>query len=246
MKNSANWKPSKFIYKKGRLTASKNIKEVNIGSRLNANLLAGFYDANIKKYVRGRLVDLGCGKVPLYAAYKDYITENICVDWGHSPHQTSYLDYECDLSQPLPFKDGEFNTIILSDVLEHIPEPKLLWTEMGRILGQGGRLLMSAPFCYWLHEPPYDYYRYTEFALRRLAESNRFKILSLEPLGGSPEVLTDFCAKHLQYVPIIGKSLALLLQAMTLHCGRTRLGKRISKRTSKFFPLGYFLVAEKQ
>jgi SAM-dependent methyltransferase len=40
------------------------------------------------------------------------------------------LDFECDLTKPLPFADGEFDTIILSDVLEHVPQPERLWSEI--------------------------------------------------------------------------------------------------------------------
>ena len=31
-------------------------------------------------------------------------------------HPNPYLDCECDLTQPLPFRDGEFDTLVLSDV----------------------------------------------------------------------------------------------------------------------------------
>ena len=34
------------------------------------------------------------------------------------------------MGERLPFDDAEFDTIILSDVLEHIPSPEKLWGEM--------------------------------------------------------------------------------------------------------------------
>ena len=37
---------------------------------------------------------IGRGKVPLYAAYREFVTENICVDWNNSIHKNEYLDYE--------------------------------------------------------------------------------------------------------------------------------------------------------
>ena len=45
----------------------------------------------------GYLLDLGCGKVPLYLIYKSHITDSICVDWGNSLHGNDYIDSECDL-----------------------------------------------------------------------------------------------------------------------------------------------------
>ena len=73
MKNRDKWRESKFVYnKKGKLIASRNQNEVSVSSRLGADLVANFYDYNLKKYAKGHLLDLGCGKVPFYNAYKHY------------------------------------------------------------------------------------------------------------------------------------------------------------------------------
>ena len=245
MQNHEKWKPSKFTYNKGKLTASKDVKEVSIGSRLNAALVADIYHRNLRQHAKGKLLDLGCGKVPLYAAYKEFITDNICVDWAGTLHKNEYLDYELDLTKKLPFKDNEFDTIILSDVLEHIPVPELLWEEMTRILAINGKIIMNVPFYYWLHEQPHDYYRYTEFALRRFVDNAGLKLIQLEAVGGAPEIMTDIFAKNILRLPKVGRSLAAISQWLTLHFVRTKLGKKISAATSRNFPLGYFLVAEK-
>ena len=72
MKQAQDWKPTKFVYCRGRLRGSRNRQELGIASRLIADTVAGFYDQNIPKYCRGRLIDLGCGKVPLYATEFGY------------------------------------------------------------------------------------------------------------------------------------------------------------------------------
>ena len=245
MQNQEKWKPSKFTYNKGKLTASKDVKEVSIGSRLNVALIADFYHRNLKQHAKGKLLDLGCGKVPLYAAYKTFISDNICVDWENTFHKNEYLDYELDLTKKLPFNDKEFDTIILSDVLEHIPVPELLWEEMTRILALNGKIIMNVPFYYWLHEQPHDYYRYTEFALRRFVDNCGLSLLQLEPVGGAPEIMTDIFAKNILRLPKFGRSLSLIAQWLALWFVSTKLGKKISAATSSNFPLGYFLVAEK-
>lgn len=225
--------------------ASRDPKELGFGSRLFADLVASFYDTYIKKYARGKLIDLGCGKVPLFEAYKNYITDNICVDWENTLHKNEYLDFECNLTKSLPFDDEEFDTIISSDVLEHIPQPEFLWREMFRILSIHGKLLMNIPFYYCLHEKPNDYYRYTEFALQRFVECANFKIILLKPIGGAPEILADILAKNMLLLPKLGRLPAILAQQFTLAFVKTKLGAKISKITSKEFPFGYFLVAEK-
>jgi SAM-dependent methyltransferase len=245
MKNQDKWQPSKYVYRGEKLIASRDPKEVGVGSRLAADLIAEIYNKNLRQHARGKLLDLGCGNAPLFIAYRGYVTENICVDWGNSLHKNDYLDFECDLTKILPFKDREFNTIILSDVLEHIPEPEHLWKEMSRILAPSGKVIMNIPFYYWLHECPHDYYRYTEFALRRFVNRSELRLLQLESIGGAPEIVADIFAKNVLRLPKIGRSLAIFAQWFTLHFIRTKLGKKISEGTKDAFPFAYFLIAEK-
>ena len=245
MKNKEQWTPGKFIYRDGKLQSSRDSKEVAAGSRLSTNLIARCYDTYLGQYASGRLLDLGCGRVPLYAAYKDHVTDNVCVDWANTRHKNEFLDFECDLTQALPFEDGEFDTIILSDVLEHIPRPLDLWREMHRVLTPGGRILLNVPFYYCLHERPHDFYRYTEYALRDFAETAGFDVLVLEATGGTLEILADIVAKHVQFIPVIGRPLAVLKQYAAWKFNGTRLGKKIADKTSEAFPFGYFMVVEK-
>jgi len=245
MKNIEFWRPSKYVYSKGILRASRDSKEVGVCSRLIADLVAEFYDSNLRIYAKGELIDLGCGKVPLYNTYKDYIRNCTCVDWMSECKHNIYLDFELDLNNKLPFKDFSFDTIILSDVLEHIRKPELLWAEMSRILQLKGNLIMNVPFLYWLHEKPYDYFRYTEFALVSMAEQSGFKIIKLETIGGLPEVIADITSKVITVIPLIGKPIAVFIHFITKFFIKTKIGKRISKKSGKQFPLGYALIAEK-
>jgi ubiquinone/menaquinone biosynthesis C-methylase UbiE len=226
--------------------ASPDSSDLCVGSRLMAERIASSYGHHLEKYARGWLIDLGCGKVPLFEEYQPYVSEIVCVDWTSTQHGTTYLDVECDLNYALPFGDALFDTIVLSDVLEHVAEPTKLWREMARILAPQGHILMNVPFFYWLHETPHDYFRYTEFALRRFAEQNHLHVLVLESLGGAPEVLADILAKNLRHVPLVGNAAAVLAQASVEVLRRTRFGRRISEKTSRSFPYGYFLVARKE
>src|SRR5262249_6078777 len=119
------------------------------------------------------------------------------------------------------------------------------WNEITRMLAPGGKLIMNVPFFYWLHEQPHDYYRYTQFALRRFVQESGMRLIQLDALGGAPEIMTDIFAKNVLRVPLVGKALALLAQACTSAFIGTRLGRKVSAATGESFPFGYFLVAEK-
>src|SRR5262245_34051963 len=105
MRNIDKWVPTKYVYKRGKLIASIDTHEVGIGSRFTCDVIAASYDKYIKSYARGRLIDLGCGKVPLFATYRTYVDMSICADWGNSSHGSDYWDVQCDLTSPLPFRD---------------------------------------------------------------------------------------------------------------------------------------------
>lgn len=246
MKNPEQWRPTKYVVHNGHLRGSRNPKEVGLASRLITDMVAHCYDTYLVANAQGRLIDLGCGKAPMYGIGKDFVTEYFCADWANTFHPNPHLDLECNLNEPLPIADASFNTIILSDVLEHIEKPWQLWSEMARILAPGGKLLMNVPYFYWLHETPYDYYRYTEFALRKMAEAAGFKIHHLAPQGGVPEILADIIAKTTVNWSVIGKFLAGAAQKSCVLFTKTGFGKRFSVKTSRYFPLFYFLIAEKE
>lgn len=241
MKNAQDWQPTKFVQRGGRLRSSRDSVDVGRSSRLITDLVARVYDEFLPGHAHGRLLDLGCGKVPLYGRYRTLVSDVTCVDWAADLH----IDQECDLAQPLPFASESFDTIILSDVLEHVPDPALLWREMARMLAPGGKVLMNVPFFYWLHAHPHDYYRYTRFALSRFVTQSDLELVTLKPLGGLLEVMADLAAKALDKVPLIGSPLALAVQSLAGVFGRTGLGQRVLNRSAEHFPLAYFLIAQR-
>jgi len=246
MRNPELWKPTKFVLRRGRLRASKNRKECAVASRLAVDRTAALYAEFIPAHCRGRLLDLGCGFVPLYGTYAPHVTESVCVDWPNTIHKSPNLDVACDLSSKLPFVDACFDTLILSDVLEHVPDPSLLWSEMSRVVRGQGKLLLNVPFLYRIHEAPHDYYRYTEFALRRFAERSGFDVLLLQAIGGVREVLGDLIAKRLERRPLLGKPLAIAVQAACFRIGNTKVGARKTAKTGRVYPLAYFMVAKRR
>ena len=118
MKAVVEWRPSKFQLKDGRLMPSDDPKEISIGSRLVGECMAFQYQKALETYAKGRLLDLGCGKVPLFEVYRGLVDEVVCVDWEASLHGSKHVDFFRDLNQNLELDQQSFDTIILSDVLE--------------------------------------------------------------------------------------------------------------------------------
>jgi SAM-dependent methyltransferase len=242
MKNRQLWQPSKYVLTRGKLCASRDLKHVSAISRLITDLIAAQYDAHLKQHCRGNLLDLGCGKAPLYLLYQHLATSITCVDWGASPHDVSHADLLCDLNEPIPLDNDSFDTIILSDVLEHIYRPQQLLSEVARMLRPGGKLILNVPFMYWLHEQPHDYYRYTRFALERMVQEAGLSVALLSEIGGAREVLVDVFSKTVTRVPLIGTTLARSAQWITPR--RRSVDPNTMSHFARQLPLGYFMVAE--
>jgi SAM-dependent methyltransferase len=241
MKNKEEWVPTKFIKTRRGFEPSKNLEYVLAGSRLIAFVQAQAYCKIIQEHSKGLLLDLGCGKVPWYEAYKDLVTDNICIDWVNTLNQSIHLDRMLDLNQVIPIEDNHFDTILATDVLEHISNPKLFISESARLLKPKGKLILAVPFLYKIHEAPYDYYRYTEYALRDFMDKNSLKTIVLEPYGGTPEIILDIISKHV----VKYKLLSFLYLNTCKIALNTSFLKNYSQKTAQEFPLGYCLVAEK-
>ena len=78
-----------------------------------------------------------------------------------------------------------FNTeiVLMSEVLEHLREPKQSLSEVFRIMKPGGIFLLTTPFIYGMHEVPNDYIRYTEFGLNALLEEANLDIVRIQRRG---------------------------------------------------------------
>lgn len=241
MKNADLWKPTKFDYRGSKIYASDNQEYVGLRSKIMIQCVAEAYQHVIEQHAHGVLLDLGCGFAPLYGLYKKYSSSVTLVDWGNSLHQNQFLDFEMDLNKKLMFENNQFDTVLLTDVLEHIYEPKQLLAEIYRILKPDGKLILGVPFLYWIHEQPHDYYRYTEFALKKMIEDENFKIEYIDAYGGSPELILDIFAKHLSKFPLM-QSLFVKFATTLL---RFSFVKNFSTKSKSRFPLGYVLVGRK-
>ena len=240
MKLEQTWRPTKFVATPRGLAASDDPQQVGVRSRLIVDLIATAYEAALREHAAGVLVDLWCGRVPLYGVYRTLVREVVCVDWVHSYHDSAHVDVPADLNAPLPLPDAAYDTVLATDVLEHLADPRVFMAEVSRILRPGGRLILGVPFLYWLHEEPYDYHRFTRHALRALCESNGLEVLTLEEYGGGVAVLLDIVGKAIRW-PRVAAAFQAAARRL-IHAGPFR---RADTRLRPQFPLGYCLVARR-
>jgi SAM-dependent methyltransferase len=127
------------------------------------------------------VLDAGCGKAPYRKFFEHAHYET--ADFAMLGTAYAPLTYVCDLTA-VPVEDGRFDRIVFNQVLEHVPDPAAVVAELARITKDGGQIICTCPFFFAPHQIPYDYYRYTTFALRRLFEQSGFEVTKLKPVEG--------------------------------------------------------------
>lgn len=141
-----------------------------------------FLRKNINNY-NGVLYDLGCGESPFRDFFLQHVQQYVAVDWAESYHD-SKPDITADLNYPLPIESGVANTVVSLSVMEHLYEPQMMVNEAFRILKNGGIIILQVPWQWWIHEAPYDYFRYTPYGIKYMFEKAGFLDVMVEPQSG--------------------------------------------------------------
>jgi SAM-dependent methyltransferase len=129
--------------------------------------------------VGGRLLDAGCGNRPYAVWYDRLVKESIGMDAtpGEGVRVLGLVDR-------LPFAGAVFDTVLCTEVLEHVGDAERAAAELFRVCRPGGHVLVTTPFLYPTHEAPYDFRRFTHFGLRDLMTRHGFEVLELSSKGG--------------------------------------------------------------
>lgn len=106
-----------------------------------------------------RTLDIGAGGSSYNRFFPNRYT--IDIDPARKP------DLVADAHQ-LPFADDEYESILCTEVLEHMKNPTQAISEMWRVLQPGGTLILTTRFVYPLHDTPHDYWRFTKYGLQEL------------------------------------------------------------------------------
>lgn len=134
-------------------------------------------------YLKGRLLDVGCGKRPYALIYDPLVERSIGTEVAFSPHGTDAADVICH-AETLPFASRCFDTVLCTEVLEHCREPFRAMREIARVLKPSGHMLASVPFIYPVHESPHDYWRFTAHGLEAICREAGLTPLAMYSKGG--------------------------------------------------------------
>ena len=132
---------------------------------------------------KGRMLEIGAGR----ESYKKYFPrlEVLSTDIRPYPGIDETADVTC-----LKYADNTFDYVLCINVLEHIGEPEKAVGEIHRVLKPRGKAFIAVPFMFPIHDPPHDYWRFTEFSLRKIFE--KYSDVLVKPLALQIGILRRF------------------------------------------------------
>lgn len=173
----------------------------------------------ISTQVKGKVLDIGCADKFLYSLLPksvDYF--GLDYDVTAKGFYNTVPDVYGD-AQLIPFKSKVIDTIVLLDVVEHLPNYDLCLAECNRVLTTEGTLIIQVPFLYPIHDAPFDFTRWTTFGLKSMFKKHGF-VVNEEIIFGR-EIDTALLLLNLSLVKIFlnlrkkGNPLWLLIPCIT-------------------------------
>jgi len=207
-----------------------------------------------------RVLDAGAGSCPYRALFShcDYKTQDFTSlqDDQLSGGEYGSIDYVCDITS-IPVEDGSFDAVLCSEVIEHVPDPEAVMAEFARILGPGGRLILTAPLGSGIHQEPYHFYGgYTPFWYDKVLSENGFSDIRVQANGGSLKAFAQEALRFMQMTMPFAGVLPLLVSLIWLPfwlllfpllAGVVPVAAHLLDRFDRqqHFTVGYFITAAK-
>ncbi len=198
------------------------------------------------------ILDAGCGRQPYRHACKhlNYYAQDFgrykkdekdSLTAGKDAYVYGRLDYTGNIWE-IDEKDAFFDTILCTEVFEHIPYPSRAVREFSRLLKPGGRLILTVPSNSLRHMDPYFYFagfsdRYLSFILKE----HGFQDVVIATVGSYHAWLMVEEARSIRSEGIL--ALMALLPAFLYHYFKQRHPSQKEVNTLCF---GYHVTATKK
>ena len=148
--------------------------------------------AKFSKELKGDLLDVGCGRCRRYDALFKHVRSYRTLD-----RDTDWKPDVIGSAEAIPLPDNSVDSILCTQVFEHLPHPHVAIRELFRVLKSGGTCLFTVPQTNELHEEPHDYFRYTNYGLQVLFGDAGFRIDAIDQRGKYHCMMMQIRIRHL-------------------------------------------------
>ncbi len=173
--------------------------------------------------IRGRTLDVGCGRKPYESLFRSSAYIGLEVDTPENRKQKKAdVYYE---GKVFPFDSGEFDSVVINEVFEHVFEPDEFLAEVGRVLKPGGALLMTVPFVWDEHETPWDYARYSSFGISAILRKHGFHVEVLRKSVADIRVIFQMMTGYIYKKTVVRSPIVNILSTLFLIAPFNLLGE---------------------
>ena len=138
--------------------------------------------------IGGKALDVGCGRQPFRHVLEGFGFAYTGMDTQAAEHVAHVVAIDASLP-PALLAEGPFAFLLCTEVLEHVADWSAAFHNLARLTAPGGKVLLTCPHFYPLHEEPYDFWRPTPHAIRHYASQSGFRVVSMEKLGDAWDVI---------------------------------------------------------
>ena len=203
------------------------------------------------------VLDYGSGDRPLEALLSSKFKRYIAADHPDANLKHAQRPHVYVTDKGIELESNSVDCVVMTEVLEHVYEPRNVLVEILRVLKPGGTLIGSVPFAMNEHEAPYDFHRYTYYCLERMFSEAGYRIKTLEYVGDMTGVAAVVVSKVLDVFNIVLRKmrlgfLAVLLSFVTrlpefIYYFLVKIGANPQRlKYFKQFPVGFVFCVTKE
>ena len=235
--------------REANLSRLENIEKIDV-SHIDYLVYLSFnkdlYTA-IQKYAKGILVDIGCGNKPYEIWTKEKVAEYICCDVVQS--SSNKVDVLCQANN-IPLESNSFDTVLSTQVIEHVEDHQGLVNEAYRLLKPNGYFILSGPMYWNLHEEPYDFFRFTKHGFKYILEKAGFEVCEIVSNGGAWATLGQVVNHTFEFrnskANKVAKGLKYLFRKLRIYILVNRIFAYLDKKDfNPINTMNYVVVARK-
>lgn len=140
----------------------------------------------LQKWIRlfepgSKVLEVGGGTSFLRPVIQKNVDRSLYVSGDIAPTNATAVVLDAN---SLPIKSGAFDVVMALEVLEHMPDPQKMLDEASRVLRAGGRLIITVPFMFGVHDYR-DYHRFTPLGFAQMLEKSEFRLVDTVQRGGT-------------------------------------------------------------
>lgn len=126
-------------------------------------------------YIQWNVLDFWCWYKPYKEIFRK-VTHYHWVDFSGTKDLYNSADAYYNWEK-LQYADNYFDSLICTEVLEHVFNIDIVLSELYRVLKIWANWIITIPFAWDEHEQPHDFWRYTYFGIQAILHRHKFKIL---------------------------------------------------------------------